>query len=1144
MDTRTGTPAAGKTNRPGNSSRRRRYDKELIRERTLELLTIRLGPGKDQGARMVWDCPACGKHEKYSVVKALGKGGCLVADCRLAGSSDVFVMLADLEGLDFQSDFLALLQRSYELLGLDDEPVGPSKTSAGGEELAARNPGANGKDSPRTLPVSPGSGSKSLASAQSLANGNRLSKGTQHDLDALLELAAKVYERILEICPLESRDRTYLREERGILNETIRKARLGTMTPPRARKVKAELEREFGREQLLRVPGFSQDEKEGRLKFTLTGSYILIPYHDAEGRVTIIEGRCVGEPPEGMGKYVSLRRAGNHLYVPPGYKPADLKAVTEGVMGSLVAADSGIPVGSIMGCERFKASPSPEMLDGAACDPLLELKGADFAGRVLPYIPDPDYRDNPNVLRAVPNAARWLAEPQNGKAAVCLLPEGADLDEWLLQVEPGKRGLRFDELLATAHPPEDGGSLTAASPAASPAAGEAASGQKDEGITKDPIESKKGDGSDNGTVEVAEGKAIAPETDDAPVAGPNENGRAVLTAEDVIGSASNGSSAGTARDTSKGTPRGLSGKRKSKNKSKAKTENENKAEAEGEQKAPQPGLWEESSGDAGASESRSSAGRSAVSAGARKTRDEVYRAMIELLPPKDDHLDALEKKGVMREAAAVGRFASLDAERAGEIVPKLVESFGAKKLVSVPGFELDGTGNARLAFAPGGALDASREYLLLPCFDAQAKLAGLEGLAYDAKRGELEVEETVPLKGAGSHLYVFAPYKPNQLEGFCEGPLGALLAASDDVVIGTTGGFRRYKAASGSGEGRQPVDAVLPELEGLDFGERQIAYAPRSGLGLAEANARYHEVEPAARWLVGRQNGSPAIVGLGEGSPDAGGGQDAPTSLGEWILSLDSKDTEPRLRELFPEAPASEDDQAEQDHREGGEEAGSGDKPEEEPGPALPSTLVYGAVGVAAAVAAVLDLLILRLSEFAGYVSVDPDGDSMLYAGALGPVRELADSTPFQVLYSLHAPLSLVVAFALTVAVITKSGKSHRAKWRAERMRLEERWDLHLTPARAPSSALLTTGEVLWPVLLWPVAYLVSGWLIWVAEAGLKLAITLQMVPEFGADLTPLVENPARASLYAATAFSAFVLYQRRTIRAAHNKMLQGKIRH
>ena len=178
MDTRTGTPAAAKTSRAGNPSRRRRYDKELIRERTLELLTIRLGPGKDQGARMVWDCPACGKHEKYSVVKALGKGGCLVADCRLAGSSDVFVMLADLEGLDFQSDFLALLQRSYELLGLEDEPVGSSKASAGGEKLAARNPGTIGKDSPRTVPVSSGSSSKSPASAQSLANGSGATNDT------------------------------------------------------------------------------------------------------------------------------------------------------------------------------------------------------------------------------------------------------------------------------------------------------------------------------------------------------------------------------------------------------------------------------------------------------------------------------------------------------------------------------------------------------------------------------------------------------------------------------------------------------------------------------------------------------------------------------------------------------------------------------------------------------------------------------------------------------------------------------------------------------------------------------------------------------------------------------------------------------
>ncbi|MGF1470160.1 MAG: hypothetical protein ACFB50_00275, partial [Rubrobacteraceae bacterium] len=921
------------------------------------------------------------------MVKALGKGGCLVADCRLAGSSDVFVMLADLEGLDFQSDFLALLQRSYELLGLEDEPAGSSsKSSSGGEKNDGRDTGEKGKDSPRTMSVSSGPGSKNALSAQSPANGSAASNDAQQDLDSLLELASKVYERILQICPLESRDRTYLREERGISNETIRKARLGTMTPPRARKVKAQLEREFGREELLTVPGFSQDEKEGRLKFTLTGSYILIPYHDARGRVTTIEGRCVGEPPEGMGKYVSLRRAGNHLYVPPGYEAGDLKAVTEGVMGSLVAADNGLPVGSIMGCERFKASPSPEMLDGAAGDPLLELKGADFKGRTFPYIPDPDYRENPNVLRAVPNAARWLAEPQNGKAAVCLLPEGADLDEWLLQIERDERSARFDELLAAASPSEDVGSL----PAASPTVGEADVEKKDNGTANDPVEGKEGEDDNNGTAVLTGRDVETPMTADTPVAGPGKNGRAVLTAEDVMGSAPNDTSTGGARSSSKRKPGGAAGKRKTKTKNE--TGDETKAKAKGGQEAPQPGLWEEGSGDAGGGESRSRTGRPAVSAGARKTRDEIYRAMIELLPPKDDHLDALEKKGVMREAAAVGRFASLGAKSAGEVASKLAETFGAKRLVSVPGFELDGNDNVRLSMASGGAPDDSQEYLLLPCFDAKGKLAGLEGLAYDVKSGELEVEETVPLKGAGSHLYVFAPYKPDQLEGICEGPLGALLAASDDVVIGATGGFRRYKAASGAGEGRQPVDAVLPELEGVDFGERQIAYAPRSGSNLAEANARYHEVEPAARWLVGRQNGSPAIVGLAEDSAVAG--VDPPTSLGEWILSLDAKDTELRLRELFPEAPATGDDQAEGDHTEGGEQAGTGDKPKEDPGPALPPTLVYGAVGVAAAIAAVLDLLILRLSEFAGYVSVGPEGDSMLYAGVLGPVRELADSAP------------------------------------------------------------------------------------------------------------------------------------------------------
>ena len=213
--------------------------------------------------------------------------------------------------------------------------------------------------------------------------------------------------------------------------------------------------------------------------------------------------------------------------------------------------------------------------------------------------------------------------------------------------------------MATAHPLEDGGSLTAASPGG----GEAASGQKNDSAAKGPTESKKGDGEDDGIADRYQShRQEAPKTGDTPVVGPDKNGRTVLTAEDVIGSASNDVSTGAdARDSSKGEPGGASAKRKSKSKSKDKTGDK----AKGGQEAPQPGLWEESSADAGGNESRPRANRSAVSAGARKTRDEVYRAMIELLPPKDDHLDALEKKGVMREAAAVGRFGSLDAGARG-----------------------------------------------------------------------------------------------------------------------------------------------------------------------------------------------------------------------------------------------------------------------------------------------------------------------------------------------------------------------------------------------------------------------------------------------------------------------------------------------
>jgi len=496
-------------------------------------------------------------------------------------------------------------------------------------------------------------------------------------LAAHLELAARAYERILEICALDTRDRRYLKT-RGLSNATIRQGRFGTMTAPRASQVKAQLQRELGREALLSVPGFSEDEETGRIKWTLTGNYILIPYHDAEGRITTVEGRIVGEPTDGR-KYVTLRRAGNHLYLFPGHRPEDLVAVCEGAMGAVVAAECGIAVGAIMGCERFRASPSPEMLDGAPGDPLLELKGADFAGRTLPYIPDADFPPNPNVLRAAPKAARWIAEPQNARAALCLLPKGADLDEWLLSLDPEERADRFAELLAGASPPEDGQPLTPP-PTSRADTGEAE--EQTDAPASDPEDARGPKPNSAAGGPTPSPAAPPPGSNDhkknAGNDGPSPDRGRVLTEADLRRN-EDGSKPSKARTSKKSSREG--------------------AAREKPDEGSQPGLWDEPGPDA---ESLQTAGRG-VSRGGRKLRDEVYRALIEKLPPKEEHLLALEKQGVMRATARVGRFASLDAGAATRAVSDLAERFGAKRLLTVPGFEAGEGNKVRLCPATGGA---------------------------------------------------------------------------------------------------------------------------------------------------------------------------------------------------------------------------------------------------------------------------------------------------------------------------------------------------------------------------------------------------------------------------------------------------------
>ncbi len=335
----------------------------------------------------------------------------------MGGSADIFSFIAHLEGLNEKTQFVEVLERGYEILGLEDHP----KVSPEPEKLQ-RPQVVRQEDRPTRDP---------------------------EEMKRRLELCHLVYARIMALCSLEARDRKYLRT-RGLSYDTIRRGRFGSMSAERARYIKRVLLEEFGEERLLSLPGFSRDRPSGRISFTLSGDYLLIPYHDRRGNITTIEGRAAGEVPEGMGKYVSLRGSGNHLYLFPGTDPEKLAAFTEGSFGAIVAADSGLAVGSIQGCERYKASFSSFAPDGEEGEPLLELRGVNFRGRKIPYIPDADDPPQKNVIEAAPKAAHHLIERQGGEATLCSLPKGMDLDEWLLSVPKERRHRTFLELISGA----------------------------------------------------------------------------------------------------------------------------------------------------------------------------------------------------------------------------------------------------------------------------------------------------------------------------------------------------------------------------------------------------------------------------------------------------------------------------------------------------------------------------------------------------------------------------------------------------------------------------------------------------------------------------------------------------------------------
>jgi len=101
-----------------------RYDRKVIKSRAAEVAAHYLGSGKDEGARIVWDCPACKKERKLSLRKQDQLFGCFNEDCELGRRADNFSFIAHLEGLNEKTQFVEVLKRGYEILGLEGAPKG------------------------------------------------------------------------------------------------------------------------------------------------------------------------------------------------------------------------------------------------------------------------------------------------------------------------------------------------------------------------------------------------------------------------------------------------------------------------------------------------------------------------------------------------------------------------------------------------------------------------------------------------------------------------------------------------------------------------------------------------------------------------------------------------------------------------------------------------------------------------------------------------------------------------------------------------------------------------------------------------------------------------------------------------------------
>lgn len=228
--------------------------------------------------------------------------------------------------------------------------------------------------------------------------------------------------------------------------------------------------------------------------------------------------------------------------------------------------------------------------------------------------------------------------------------------------------------------------------------------------------------------------------------------------------------------------------------------------------------------------------------------DRVYRRLLSSAGLSPEVWEGLKDRGLDKDTILDAGISYIRAERGGDIMDALHAKFG-RDLLRVPGFY-----EAEKSKTGCWSNFAGKELVLFPYHDANGLVSTIEGRVMFGKEGTVKYKY-LSLTGSGSHVYVFPGMGFDNIEAFCEGLMGAIVAAQEDICVASIQGFRRYREPGGH--------YPLRGLRTVDFGGRAVSYIPDMDYPPNPEVAQ--EAPAAAEWLISKQNGSPRITLLPAG---------------------------------------------------------------------------------------------------------------------------------------------------------------------------------------------------------------------------------------------------------------------------------------